>query len=74
MCRVFHALQHGTIVSKPKAVQWIRPRLDDEWKHLIDKAVAISDHEDVELTLSETLDFIRYTKSTLQSSGLPVAE
>lgn len=29
MCRVMHALEHGTIVSKPKAIQWAQAKLDD---------------------------------------------
>jgi hypothetical protein len=62
MCRVLHALEHGTIVSKPKAVQWARTELDDNWKILIDKAVAVSNHGEQDILLDETLDFIRFIK------------
>jgi hypothetical protein len=62
MCRVLHALEYGTIVSKPKAVQWARTRLPDPWRQLIDKAVAASLHEKQADFLVETLDFIRFTK------------
>lgn len=62
MCRVLHALDHGTIVSKPKAVQWARTKLQAHWNQLIEKAVAASRHEERDDFLNETLDFIRFTK------------
>lgn len=65
MCRVLHALEHGTIVSKPKAVQWARSEMDASWKAFIEKAVAISNHGYGELTLDETLDFIRFTQEQI---------
>ncbi|MCI0550762.1 MAG: DUF4111 domain-containing protein, partial [Anaerolineae bacterium] len=71
MCRVLHALEHGTIVSKPKAFQWARTKLENPWRQLIDKSVAVSQHKDDDILLDETLDFIRFTKSTLESDGKP---
>jgi hypothetical protein len=62
MCRVLHALEHGTIVSKPKAIQWARQRLGEPWRQLIDKAVAASRHEAHNDFLDEALDFIRFVK------------
>ena len=62
MCRVLHALEHGTVVSKPKAVQWARGHLADRWSELIDKAVAAARHEAVADFLDETLNFIRFVK------------
>lgn len=75
MCRVLHTLDTGKIVSKPRATRWARAKLNDHWKQLIDKAVAVSNHEGLEITLEETLDFIRYTreqvlKSARQDNGL----
>ena len=69
MCRVLHALEHGTIVSKPKAIQWAQSRLEEPWRQLITTAVAISDHEDQDIALHETLGFIRFIKSTLESGS-----
>jgi len=66
MCRVLHALEHGTIVSKPKAVQWARTKLETSSKELIDKAVSVSNHERLEITLNETLNFIRFTMETIK--------
>jgi predicted nucleotidyltransferase len=69
MCRVLHALEHGAIVSKPKAIQWARAKLDDQWKQLIDKAVAVSNHEEQDILLDETLDFIRFTRDKVRING-----
>jgi predicted nucleotidyltransferase len=66
MCRVLHALEYGTIVSKPKAIQWAQIRLDSSWKQLIDKAVAVSRHADLDVRLDETLDFIRFTREQVK--------
>jgi predicted nucleotidyltransferase len=65
MCRVIHALETGTIVSKPMAIQWARTKLDDRWRKLIDKA-AVSRHDDHEITLIEALDFIRFTREKVE--------
>jgi predicted nucleotidyltransferase len=62
MCRVLHGLEHGTIVSKPKAIQWARENVGNPWIQLIDKAVAASRHENQGQFLGETLDFIRFTR------------
>ncbi len=66
MCRVMHALETGTIVSKPKAIQWARTKLDSHWNQLIDKAVAVSEHQEQKIDLDQTLDFIRYTKAQIE--------
>ncbi|HEX2990617.1 MAG TPA: aminoglycoside adenylyltransferase domain-containing protein, partial [Anaerolineales bacterium] len=51
MCRVLHALEHGTIVSKPKAIQWAQTSLGEPWRQIITRAVAVSNHEDQDLAL-----------------------
>jgi predicted nucleotidyltransferase len=66
MCRVLHALEHGTIVSKPKAIQWARTQLTDSWIKLIDKAVAVSNHKDQDVSTEETLNFIKFIKEKTQ--------
>jgi hypothetical protein len=70
MCRVMHALEHGTIVSKPKAIQWARTQLDAHWNQLIDNAIAASKHQEQKVTANETLDFIRYTKAQIEGKSL----
>ena len=62
MCRVLHALEHGTIVSKPKAIEWAGTKLNEPWNSLIDRAVAVSQHSVANFPLDETLDFIRFTR------------
>ncbi len=66
MCRVLHGLEHGTITSKPKATQWARTKLDNRWNQLIDRAVALSNHEDGNIFLDETLDFIQHIKQRIE--------
>jgi predicted nucleotidyltransferase len=61
MCRALHALEHGTIVSKPTAIQWARENLGEQWHPLIDQAVASQYGEHSEF-LNGTLDFIRFTR------------
>ena len=65
MCRVFHALAHGTIVSKPRAIQWARQTLGDPWRQLIDQAAGSASHREVEVPLEETLNFIRFTRGAI---------
>ena len=62
MCRVLHALEHGTIVSKPRAVNWARGQLGDPWIRIIDKAVAVSRHEEDADFLQDALGFIRFVQ------------
>ena len=62
MCRVLHALEFGTIVSKPKAIEWARNKLDDPWRQLIDKSAAVSQHKEEDILLDKTLDFLRFTR------------
>ena len=73
MCRVLHALEHGTIVSKPKAVEWARKKLGNPWLVLIDKAVAASHHQKQEDFLDETLDFVRFVKTQVMKPEAPPA-
>lgn len=62
MCRVLHALTHGTVVSKPRAVQWALQELGEPWKQLIEKAAAVSPDNEMDVPLNETLNFIRFTR------------
>ena len=69
MCRVLHALENGTIVSKPKAIQWARSRLNERRNQLIKSAVALSQHKEQEVPLDETLDFIRFTMEHINTEA-----
>ena len=61
MCRALHALQHGTIVSKPVAVQWAEQSLEPRWHPLLEKAVASQSGIDFDI-FDETMEFIRFTR------------
>jgi hypothetical protein len=60
MCRALYALEYGDIVSKPVAARWALKTLDGRWAELIDRAAAWPQEPQLE-SLSETLEFIRYT-------------
>jgi hypothetical protein len=71
MCRALHALEHGTVVSKPKAIQWAREKFGNPWLELVDRAVAASRHQSKEDLLAETLNFIRFTRDQTQKFEKP---
>jgi hypothetical protein len=63
MCRALHALQHGTIVSKPVAARWAKEHLDARWASVIDLALlAQKPHPAKFDLLQDALELIQYTK------------
>jgi hypothetical protein len=60
MCRALHALDSGTIVSKPMAARWAQATLDERWHALIDFAVMWQPGDEVD-HFEEMVEFIRYT-------------
>lgn len=74
MCRVLHALEHGAIVSKPKAVAWARKKLGQPWTGVIDKAIAAARREAQDQFPNQTLDFIRYVKEETQKFERQISE
>jgi hypothetical protein len=77
MCRVLHALEHGSIVSKPAAAAWAQTRFGDRWNALIEKALAARfAHGRDPLPgllppfLEQTLEFIQFTKEYIQHRNL----
>lgn len=64
MCRAMHAIEHGTIVSKPVAVQWAKENLMTQWIPLIDQAIA-SQYGIPSDLLNETIAFIRFTQEKI---------
>lgn len=70
MCRALHALEHGTIVSKPMAARWAQKELGDPWSQVIERSLAERvDNEDRDL-YQEALEFIRFTMNTLRDSRI----
>ena len=62
MCRALHALDSGTIVSKPVAARWAQATLDGRWHALIDFAVMWQPGDEVD-HFGAMVEFIRYTLS-----------
>ncbi|HMB24266.1 MAG TPA: aminoglycoside adenylyltransferase domain-containing protein [Anaerolineales bacterium] len=68
MCRALHALEHGTIVSKPAAAHWAQDQLGERWKQIIELAILAQKPGSAQTDLlSDALEFIRYTKETSTS-------
>jgi predicted nucleotidyltransferase len=65
LCRALHALKHGTIASKPVAIDWARQEFGKRWHPLIEKAVA-SQYGKLSEFLHETLEFIRAAKESIK--------
>jgi hypothetical protein len=61
MCRALHAIEHGTIVSKPAAAAWAANALGHPWNLVISRALqpGSKNHEG---SLTEALEFIQLTK------------
>jgi len=68
MCRALHALQHGTIVSKPIAANWAKDEFR-HWSPLIEMALA-SQHDAKNGFLDKTLEFIQFVKQTTKEWSL----
>ena len=63
MCRALHALQHGTIVSKPVAARWAKQHLDERWSSMIDLALLAQKPHPAEFDLlHDALALIQHTK------------
>lgn len=60
MCRALHAIEHGTIVSKPAAAAWASDQLGQPWNQSITRALQ-AHHENNEGLLREALEFIQFT-------------
>jgi predicted nucleotidyltransferase len=62
MCRALHALQHGTIVSKPAAAKWAQAELGEPWSQVIERSLAQRLGRGQGGLLHDSLDLIRYTR------------
>ena len=62
MCRALHALQHGTIVSKPAAAKWAQAELGEPWSQVIQRSLAQRLGRGTDGLLQDSLDLIRYTR------------
>ncbi|HXF84161.1 MAG TPA: aminoglycoside adenylyltransferase domain-containing protein [Anaerolineales bacterium] len=62
MCRALYTLKNKKIISKPKAIEWAKEKLNGRWRPLIEQAVASQYGQESDF-LNETLEMIRYTLS-----------
>jgi predicted nucleotidyltransferase len=70
MCRALHALEQGTIVSKPIAARWAREKLDQKWRPIIDRAILAQGPAPAQFDLyQEALKMIRLMKSILAAQN-----
>jgi predicted nucleotidyltransferase len=72
MCRALHALEHGTIVSKPRAIAWTTKHLANRWMEVIDRAVAAAREDGKDGFLSEALDLVRFVKEQTEKLEKPI--
>jgi len=59
MCRTLYSLETGTITSKIDAAQWALQRLDNNWKNLIELAIAWRPDQVLNKS-DETMQFVKY--------------
>ena len=66
MCRALHALEHGTIISKPAAARWAQDKLGERWRRVIEQALDPQMPGEGVNLLEDALELIGYTRKTLQ--------
>jgi hypothetical protein len=71
MCRALHALEYGTIASKPITAKWAKENLSPKWSHIIDQALLVQKLNDAEFDIyHDALEMIRYVREqTLNQWG-----
>jgi len=67
MCRSLHALEHGTIVSKPAAARWTQLEFGSRWQSVIEKALAMQAGKDEFELFEEAVAFIKFTRETVKT-------
>lgn len=72
MCRSLHALEHGTIISKPAAARWAQEELGDTWPQIIEQSLATRLGAREFDLYDAALELIRYTKESVQKQETPI--
>jgi len=67
MCRALHALEHGTIASKPVAAKWAKGELGGMWAQIIEQSLATRMGAREFALYEDALDSIRYTMEKVNS-------
>jgi hypothetical protein len=69
MCRVLHALEHGTIVSKPLAAKWAQENFK-EWDQVIAQALDQRIDKGHYELYDASIRFIRFTKDWIEAKNI----
>lgn len=67
MCRSLHALEHGTIVSKPEAARWAQQEFEGRWQPAIEQALAMQTGQEEFYLFDEAVAFIRFVKERVSA-------
>jgi len=68
MCRALHALEQGTIVSKPVAARWAQNKLGEKWGEVIEHSIRGQKPGGEKIDLfNDAMELIRYTKETINT-------
>ena len=70
MCRMLYTLETGDVTSKPAAARWARPRVAEQLRGPIDRALVWHDGDGVD-DFTPTRELIRWMLSTARGSPLP---
>ena len=68
MCRALYTLEYGNIVSKPMAARWAQKELGERWSQVIERSLAQQVGSEDHDLYNESLEFIRFTMSTVHNS------
>jgi len=69
MCRTLHALEHGTIVSKPEAAKWAQQEFDGRWRQAIEQALFMQSSQEEFDFFDEAVAFISFVKEWVRTAG-----
>ncbi len=61
MCRALYTLQNRDIASKPVSAHWVLTEVDEQWKSMVEDALAWRPGTVWKYSGSKTLEFIRFT-------------
>lgn len=68
MCRSLHALEHGTIVSKPEAARWAQQEFNGRWQQTIEQALTMQTGQEEFDLFDEAVAFIQFVKKWVSAS------
>jgi hypothetical protein len=67
LCRLLYSLATGSVVSKPRAAEWIQKELGEPWAMLIERSLA-KQHKAGDIARSEVDETLAFIQFTLEQS------